>query len=161
MNLTGRKDGRETEDRGIKQSSYYSLIHNYSHFNDTVSHGTQRVKFIKQGVTTGRYRERIMDFEKSSRILKRLYFVKFRYKGKGVEESAKMVGVTKKFGYLWQDRWNCECFNGLVPKFRGSGPPLMNNEERKSLVSMLEMRGDWSTREVSVLIEEKFGVNIR
>ncbi|MEM4090959.1 MAG: hypothetical protein QXQ46_09520 [Thermoplasmatales archaeon] len=121
----------------------------------------ENVNPINREILLAEIGKRIRDLDNRGRILKRLYFVKFRYKGKGVEESAKMVGVTKKFGYLWQDRWNCECFNGLVPKFRGSGPPLMNNEERKSLVSMLEMRGDWSTREVSVLIEEKFGVNIR
>ncbi|MEM3861548.1 winged helix-turn-helix domain-containing protein [Metallosphaera sp.] len=34
----------------------------------------------------------------------------------------------------------------------------MNNEKRKSLVSMPERRDDWSTREVRVLIGEKFGV---
>ncbi|MEM4065882.1 MAG: helix-turn-helix domain-containing protein [Candidatus Micrarchaeaceae archaeon] len=77
--------------------------------------------------------KRIRDLEKSGRILKRMYFVKFRYQGKGVEEAAKMVGVTKKLGYLWQDRWNGEGFNGLVPRFGGGRPPLMNNEERKSL----------------------------
>ncbi|MEM4090675.1 MAG: winged helix-turn-helix domain-containing protein, partial [Thermoplasmatales archaeon] len=40
----------------------------------------------------------------------------------------------------------------------GSRSPLMNNEKMKSLVSMLERRDDWSTREVRVLIGEKFGV---
>ncbi|MEM3859590.1 MAG: hypothetical protein QW478_09335 [Candidatus Micrarchaeaceae archaeon] len=50
--------------------------------------------------------KRIMDLDKRGRILKRLYLVKFRYQCKGVEESAKMVGVTKKLGYLWQDRLN-------------------------------------------------------
>ncbi|MEM0134458.1 MAG: helix-turn-helix domain-containing protein [Thermoplasmatales archaeon] len=113
---------------------------------------------IKREIPLAEIEKRIRDLEKSGRILKRLYFVKFRYQGKGVEEAAKMVGVTKKLGYLWQDRWNGEGFNGLVPRFGGGRPPLMNNEERKSLVSMLEMRDDWSTREVRVLIEEKFGV---
>ena len=40
--------------------------------------------------------KRIKDLEKSGRILKRLYFVKLRYQGKGVEEAAKIVGITKK-----------------------------------------------------------------
>ncbi|MEM3191192.1 MAG: helix-turn-helix domain-containing protein [Candidatus Parvarchaeota archaeon] len=113
---------------------------------------------IKREIPLAEIEKRIRDLEKSGRILKRLYFVKFRYQGKGVEEAAKMVGVTKKLGYLWQDRWNCEGFNGLVPRFGGGRPPLIKNEERKSLFSMLEMRDDWSTREVRVLIEEKFGV---
>jgi putative transposase len=34
--------------------------------------------------------------ENNSRVLKRLYFVKFRYLGDSVEEAATKVGVTKK-----------------------------------------------------------------
>jgi transposase-like protein len=37
--------------------------------------------------------------EKNSRVLKKLYFVKFRYLGDSVEEAAIKVGVTKKTGY--------------------------------------------------------------
>ncbi len=48
--------------------------------------------------------KRIRDLEKNGRILKRLYFEKLRYQGKGVEEAAKIVGITKKLGYIWQDR---------------------------------------------------------
>jgi len=48
--------------------------------------------------------KRIRDLEKNGRILKRLYFEKLRYQGKGVEEVAKIVGITKKLGYIWQDR---------------------------------------------------------
>lgn len=102
--------------------------------------------------------KRIKDLEKSGRILKRLYFVKFRYKGKRVEEAAKMVGVTKKLGYIWQDRWNREGFKGLVPRFGGGRPPLLDEDEKKSLISALNRRDDWSTREIRVLIKEMFGI---
>ena len=37
--------------------------------------------------------------ENNSRVLKRLYFVKFRFLGDSVEEAATKVGVTKKTGY--------------------------------------------------------------
>ena len=43
--------------------------------------------------------------ENNSRVLKRLYFVKFRYLGDSVEEAATKVGVTKKTGYYWQEDW--------------------------------------------------------
>ncbi len=71
--------------------------------------------------------KRIRDLEKNGRILKRLYFVKLRYQGKGVEEAAKIVGITKKLGYIWQDRWNTESFNGLIPKLAG-GRPMINGQ---------------------------------
>jgi putative transposase len=45
----------------------------------------------------------LIKHENNSRVLKRLYFVKFRYLGESVEESAIKVGVTKKTGYYWQD----------------------------------------------------------
>ncbi|MEM3191715.1 MAG: hypothetical protein QW292_06430 [Candidatus Parvarchaeota archaeon] len=88
---------------------------------------------VNREILLAEIERRIRDLDNRGRILKRLYFVKIRYQGKGVEEASKMVGVTKKRGYLWQDRWNCECFNVLVPKSRSCEPPLMNNEERKSL----------------------------
>ncbi len=42
--------------------------------------------------------KRIEGLEKNGRVLKRLYFVKFRYQGERVEEAIRMVGVTKKLG---------------------------------------------------------------
>ncbi|MDA8055112.1 MAG: helix-turn-helix domain-containing protein [Thermoplasmatales archaeon] len=102
--------------------------------------------------------KRIQDLEKSARILKRLYFVKFRYQGERVEGAAKMVGVTKKLGYIWQDRWDREGFNGLIPRFGGGRHPLLDDEKKKSLVSILEKRDDWSTRGIRALIKEKFGI---
>ena len=45
----------------------------------------------------------LIKHKNNSRVLKRLYFVKFRYLGDSVEEAAIKVGVTKKTGYYWQD----------------------------------------------------------
>ena len=113
---------------------------------------------INRVVPLGEIEKRIRDLEMSCRVLKRLYFVKLRYQGKGVEEAANIVGITKKLGYIWQDRWNREGFNGLIPRFAGGRPPLLDDDEKKSLISVLERRDDWSTKEVRVLIKEKFGV---
>ncbi|MDA8055719.1 MAG: helix-turn-helix domain-containing protein, partial [Thermoplasmatales archaeon] len=113
---------------------------------------------INRVVPLGEIEKRIRDLEMSCRVLKRLYFVKLRYQGKGVEEAANIVGITKKLGYIWQDRWNREGFNGLIPRFAGGRHPLLNDDEKKSLISVLERRDDWSTKEVRVLIKEKFGV---
>ena len=39
--------------------------------------------------------------ENNSRMLKRLYFVKFRFLGDSVEEAATKVGVTKSLSEKW------------------------------------------------------------
>jgi hypothetical protein len=71
--------------------------------------------------------KRIKDLEKNTKVLKRLYFIKFRYQGNRVERAASYVGITKKLGYIWQDRWNTESFNGLIPKLAG-GRPMINGQ---------------------------------
>jgi len=40
--------------------------------------------------------------ENYSRVLKRLYFIKFRCLDDSVEEAANKIGVTKKTGCDWQ-----------------------------------------------------------
>ena len=102
--------------------------------------------------------KRIKDLEKNTKVLKRLYFIKFRYQGNRVERAASYVGITKKLGYIWQDRWNREGFDGLIPRYAGGRPSRLTGEQRESLMKMLERRDDWSTKEVRVLIKEEFGV---
>ena len=41
---------------------------------------------------------KIKTVEKDVKILKRLYFIKFRYDGDSVEKAAEKVGVTKRIG---------------------------------------------------------------
>ena len=61
----------------------------------------------------------LIKHENNSRVLKRLYFVKFRCLGDSVEEAATKVGVTKKTGYYWQDYWNKGGYAALIPNFGG------------------------------------------
>ena len=50
----------------------------------------------------------IKSLERSTNMLKRLLFVKYRYDGDFVEEASKRIGITKMIGYVWQRRWNNE-----------------------------------------------------
>jgi len=52
-------------------------------------------------------------FERDGRILKRLYFVKYRYEGESVAVSSQRVGITRSVGYPWQERWNTNGYDGL------------------------------------------------
>ena len=54
--------------------------------------------------------------EKDAKILRRLYFIKFRYEGESVQEASEKIGITKRVGYIWQERWNKDGYKGLVPQ---------------------------------------------
>jgi putative transposase len=101
---------------------------------------------------------RIRSLEKNVRVLKRLYFVRYRYDGDSVEEAAKKVGVTKMVGYQWQDRWNQDGVEGLVPRFAGGRPSKLDGDQKNFLKSLLKERDDWTTGEIRELILEEFGV---
>jgi transposase len=100
----------------------------------------------------------LITHEKNSRVLKRLYFIKFRYLGDSVEEAAIKVGVTKKTGYYWQDYWNKGGYAALMPQFGGGRVSKLTNEQMIELRSLLKVKDYWTTREVLELIKEKYCV---
>ena len=71
----------------------------------------------------------LIKHENNSRVLKRLYFIKFRYLGDSVEEAAIKVGVTKKTGYYWQDYWNKGGYAALIPQFGGGRKSKLTDEQ--------------------------------
>lgn len=101
---------------------------------------------------------RIKSLERDTRVLKRLYFIKFRYQGDSVEIASERVGVTRMVGYLWQQRWNEQGYEGLIPRFAGGRPPKINPEQTEHLRELLHEREHWTTEEVRNLIQEVFGV---
>lgn len=96
--------------------------------------------------------------ENNSRVIKRLYFVKFRFLGDSVEEAATKVGVTKKTGYYWQIDWNKGGYAALIPNFGGGRKSKLTDEQIKELRILLEKKDYWTTREVLELVKEKYGV---
>ena len=61
---------------------------------------------IERSMTTEDLDRLIRSLERSTRMLKRLLFIRHRYDGDSVEEAAARIGITKMMGYEWQDRWN-------------------------------------------------------
>ena len=55
---------------------------------------------IKKDVTMDELDKRIRSLEKNVRVLKRLYFVKYRYQGYTVKNASEMVGVAKDVDHL-------------------------------------------------------------
>jgi putative transposase len=102
--------------------------------------------------------KRIRSLEKDVRILKRLYFVRYRYEGDSVEEACRKVGVTKMMGYDWQKRWNEGGLEGLVPRFGGGRPSKLDEEQKRLLKEFLVERDDWTTGEIKEFILEEFDV---
>lgn len=114
--------------------------------------------FIIRHITEEELNKRIKSLETDVKVLKRLYFIKYRYDGVGVEEAAKRVGISKPVAYIWQDRWNKEKYAGLIPKYAGGKPSKLTDNQKEKLRIVLNERDDWSTEGVRKLIFEEFGV---
>jgi len=71
----------------------------------------------------------LITHEKNSRVLKGLYFFKFRYLGDSVEEAAINVGVTKKTGYYWHEDWNKGDVAALMLQFCGGRKSKLIDEK--------------------------------
>jgi len=99
---------------------------------------------------------RIKSIEKDAKILKRLYFIKFRYDGDSVERAAEKVGVTKRIGYIWQERWNEKGYEGIIPRYAGGRPSKLSQQQKNDLEQILKQKETWTTRAVRDQILEKF-----
>src|SRR5664279_4454877 len=77
---------------------------------------------IKRKMPVEELDKRIKNLELDVKVLNRLHFIRNRYLGDSVELAASKSGVTKRVGYIWQDRWNEEGYEGLKPKYGGGRP---------------------------------------
>lgn len=102
---------------------------------------------------------KIKTVEKDVKVLKRLYFVKFRYGGDSVEKAAEKVGVTKRIGYIWQGRWNDEGYEGIIPRYAGGRPSKLTQQQKNELQKLLNRKESWTTKEVKELISKEFNID--
>jgi len=49
-----------------------------------------------------------------------------------VDVAASKSGVSKRVGYIWQERWNEEGYDGLIPKYGGGRPSQLSDEDKKN-----------------------------
>jgi putative transposase len=120
--------------------------------------GRKQEKEIIKHVTLEELNKIIKKEEKSVRVLERLYFVKFIYKGDTIKEACQKVNISEPTGYSWLDSWNKQGYKGLVPNFSGGPKPKVGEAEREELKRMLAEKDAWTLREVRELIKEKFNV---
>jgi putative transposase len=120
--------------------------------------GRKQEKEIIKHITLEELTKIIKKEEKSVRVLERLYFVKFIYKGDTIKEACQKVNISEPTGYSWLDSWNKQGYKGLVPNFSGGPKPKVGEAEREELKRMLGEKDAWTLREVRKLIKEKFNV---
>jgi putative transposase len=120
--------------------------------------GRRREKEVVRHITLDDLNKKIKREEKSVRVLERLYFIRFLYKGDTIKEACEKTDITEPTGYSWLDSWNKQGYGGLVPKFSGGPKPKLGEAEREELKKMLSQKDAWTLREVRELIKEKFNV---
>jgi putative transposase len=102
---------------------------------------------------------KIKSVEKDVKILKRLYFIKFRCSGDSVEKASEKVGVTKRIGYIWQNRWNEMGYEGIIPRYAGGRPSKISEQQKSELEKILRRKESWTTKEIKDVISREFNVD--
>ena len=102
--------------------------------------------------------EGLIKHERNKRFSERLVFIRSLCDGEQVEKAARKLGRCKATGYLWLKRWNYGGLEALKPTPREGKAPKLSLEKQEELRRVLEERNHWTTREVKVQIEERFGV---
>jgi len=102
---------------------------------------------------------KIKSVEKDVKILKRLYFIKFRFNGDSVEKASEKVGVTKRIGYIWQNRWNEMGYEGIIPRYAGGRPSKISEQQKSELEKILRRKESWTTKEIKDVISREFNVD--
>jgi putative transposase len=120
--------------------------------------GRKQEKEIIRHVTLEELNRIIKKDERSVRVLERLYFIKFIYKGDTIKDACQKVNISEPTGYSWLDSWNKQGYKGLVPNFSGGPKPKIGEAEREELKLMLGEKDAWTLREVRELIKVKFNV---
>ena len=112
---------------------------------------------IEQKMSNDDLNRLIRSLERSTKVLKKLLFIRYRYDGDSVGEAAEKIGVTKMMGYVWQNRWNHDGYKGLIPRYARKGPSKMSPEQKAELEKRLK-DGQFTTAQVRGIIREQFGI---
>jgi putative transposase len=108
--------------------------------------------------TAGEYEKELQSFARAKRTYERICFVRMRYKGYSVEESASAAGMSVKTGYNIQELWNEGGMAALEPKFNGGRPSRMTDEQKEEIKEMLSIN-PVSTKDVRLWIKEEYGID--
>jgi putative transposase len=121
--------------------------------------GRKKEKVLVKHMTLNELENKIKREEKVVRILERLYFIRFLYKGDTIKEACDKVNISEPTGYSWLESWNESAYEGLVPHFSGGPKPKLDTMSKDELISLLKEKESWTLKEVQRLIKEKFQVD--
>ena len=119
----------------------------------------RNIKPIERKITQKELTQKIKDLEKELKVLERLKFINYRYQGKSVDEAVALIGVTKRVGYIWQERWNKEGIEGLKPRYKGGKQSKISSEQLEELKKYLIKNNITNTKEIKQIIEDEYQVN--
>jgi putative transposase len=95
--------------------------------------GRKQEKVLVRHLTLDELNKKIKKEEKSVRVLERLYFIKYIYKGHSIKEACENVDISEPTGYNWLDLWNKRGYGGLAPNFSGGPKPKLGESDREEL----------------------------
>ena len=75
-----------------------------------------------------------------------------------VVKAAASIRVSGQTGYNWQERWNADGLEGLVPRYAGGRPAKLTADQKAALLERLRENDHWTTVEAQQLIQSHFGV---
>ena len=113
---------------------------------------------IKRNMTQEQLNKKIKELEKEIRILDKLNFINYRYQGYTVDEASKKIGITKRVGYIWQERWNKDGYEGLKPKYHGGKASKLTPENLKKLEHILKEDNITDAKQIRQIIKEEFNI---
>jgi len=79
----------------------------------------------------------------------------------GMSVKSVLYGIKLRTAYLWINKWIKEGYEGMPAKERSGRPPKLSKEQKEELKKSLEEKEYWTTKEIGVLIKEKFGVEYK
>jgi putative transposase len=105
---------------------------------------------------------RLVHAEQDATVRLRLAFLHiFTTSALRFEECCLSFGIATSTAYAWIQRWNENGYDGLKASDNiGGRPAKLSNEHLEKLKSFLRERECWTTKEVIILIKEKFGIDI-
>lgn len=113
---------------------------------------------VKQSISLEKL-DWLIKIERNTKVQQKLYFIRFRYLGDSIKEATSRLGVAKRTGYYWQNRWNENDYEGLLHKSGAGRPSSLSDEEILKLKTILESKDYWTTEEVKDLIKHEFNID--
>jgi len=99
--------------------------------------------------------------ERDQKVKLKLVLLNMVALGMSVKDAASFMGIKLRTAYLWINKWIKEGYEGMPAKKRSGRPPKLSKEQKEELKKSLEEKEYWTTKEIGVLIKEKFGVEYK